>query len=147
MFWLFTQHHKQWGNFNLMLLHVFIPEPTCHLLSLGGNQPVSGWNITHVPPPHLTQIIPSSPHPRVGLWYKNRWFRQRPHILHRDSCRHCCFSSPSHLLFDELPDDPGHLVSVHLHHRLSHFDAFVGICHSHVEGGSINGGFPFTARC
>lgn len=65
----------------------------------------------------------------------------------RDSHRRCCFSPPSHLLFDELPDDPGHLVSVHLHHRLGHFDAFVGICHSHVQGGSIKGSFPFTARC
>lgn len=34
-----------------------------------------------------------------------------------------------HLLFDELPDDPGHLISVHLHHRLGDLDAFfVAIC-------------------
>lgn len=33
-----------------------------------------------------------------------------------------------HLFFDELPDDPGHLISVHLHHRLCHLDTFIGIC-------------------
>lgn len=42
-----------------------------------------------------------------------------------------CSCPPPHLLLDELPDDPGHLISVHLHHGLGHLDAFVGICQSH----------------
>lgn len=32
-----------------------------------------------------------------------------------------------YLLFDELPDDASHLISVHLHHRLVHLDALCGI--------------------
>lgn len=68
------------------------------------------------------------------VWYKNRLVRRRGHVLLWDSHRPCVFNPPlSHLLFDELPDDPGHLISVHLHHWLGDFDAFVGICCSSIQ--------------
>lgn len=119
-----------------------------------GIQPVSKWNITDVPPPHLRQIIfhipprPQPTHPRVSLKYKNRQVRQCrqlvPLRLTPVSVRLPLHPSVYHLLFDELPDDPGHLVSVHLHHRLGHFDAFVGICRSYIQESSIKGSLSFT---
>lgn len=41
----------------------------------------------------------------------------------------------NHLLFDELPYDASHLISVHLHHRLVHLDALCGIwnIYSHIN--------------
>jgi len=32
-----------------------------------------------------------------------------------------------YLLLDELPDDPGHLIAIHLHHRLLHLDSLLSI--------------------
>lgn len=36
-------------------------------------------------------------------------------------------TEPRYLLLDESPDDPRHLISVHLHHRVGHLDPLVGI--------------------
>lgn len=33
----------------------------------------------------------------------------------------------NYLLLDELPDNTGHLIAVHLHHWLRHLDPLVGI--------------------
>lgn len=73
----------RWG-LKLLLLHVFSRSQHT-ICSLWGNQPVSGWNITGVPPTHLTDNPSSSPCPRVGLPYKNRRIRQRRHILPRET--------------------------------------------------------------
>lgn len=32
------------------------------------------------------------------------------------------------LFLDELPDDSGHLITVHLHHGLGHLDSGIGGC-------------------
>lgn len=37
------------------------------------------------------------------------------------------FFKSNYLLFDELPYDASHLISIHLHHRLVHLDALCGI--------------------
>lgn len=44
--------------------------------------------------------------------------------MHREKKNQLSFIN---LVFDELPDDASHLISIHLHHRLVHFDAPCGI--------------------
>lgn len=48
------------------------------------------------------------------------------------------WTGPHYLLLDEGPDDPCHLISIHLHHRVGHLDPLVGIwgaaggCQGHI---------------
>lgn len=43
------------------------------------------------------------------------------------------FQEGHYLLLDELPDDAGHLVTIHLHHRLRHLDPLVSIWKKHTQ--------------
>lgn len=97
---------------------------------LWANQPMRGWNITKPSPHHHhAQIIfhrnPQAADLKIGY---SETARTRPGLSPAPAAV-WLGSALLHLLFDELPDDPGHLVSVHLHHRLGHLDASVSICH------------------
>lgn len=53
--------------------------------------------------------------------------RQSFLFLVKYSFNRALFICSVYLLFDELPYDASHLISVHLHHRLVHLDAPRGI--------------------
>ena len=83
---------------------------------------------------HSVQLLSLYPLSHVSVWLcKNRSVRQPMLCSAPFGMTDASVQIPSsrlwvYLLLDELPDDPGHLVSVHLHHWLGHLDAFVGIC-------------------
>lgn len=119
--------------FNPMNLHVQT-EPTHHLLSPEAS---SQW-VTHLtknPPPTSYRQSPCTQvHTHsftlnlcISQLCENRLGQSRPSLGLTGHCRPPPLLQVQHLLFDELPDDPGHLISIHLHHRLGHLDALVPI--------------------
>lgn len=131
------------GFFNLTLIHV-LSLNHCTICSVWGQS--ASERMKHHRGPSPTSYIDNLPHnpPLTStccLWYKNRW------DSHQCLCIYASTPPIYHLLFDELPDDPGHLVSVHLHHRLGHFDAFVCICQQYITKGSSKSSFSFTTKC